>query len=223
MKVKQRVLCALLSVVMLLAMAPAAIAVDDEALSKSTLPDAAANDEPAAVYPVGVTDDSYPEGTLLYVSDVKTGEEHYFTSFKEAFAASAPNATIYCKAGQLIPNSDNHIPIPHSLTIEGNGATQVLSLTNDGEATFAVEGNANQFADDVTFTVNRLKNSSVWGERKTNHVFTLRLNDCDSNPDHSTGMRVYINGTTGQQHLSEKLRLHEPDSLHRLLQCGRHC
>ena len=195
MKTKKKLISILLTVSMMLTMFPFAAFAQD------------ANDaESKVVYPDGVTVASFTDDKVIYIDQVKEGNsEHYYSTFKDALAASAKDATLYCKEGAFIPNDGNHISIPHSLTIEGNGATQVFSIKDDkieaGEANFSVEEYQN-FNEDVVFTVNRLNNASVWGTRKTAYTFTLYLNDCGVNTNYNNGMRVYINGETGDNHIN---------------------
>ena len=192
---KKKLISLLLTVSMMLTMFPFAAFAQD------------ANDaERKVVYPDGVTAESFTDDKVIYVDQVKEGNsEHYYRTFKDALAASAKDATLYCKEGAFIPNDGNHISIPHSLTIEGNDATQVLSIKDGkieaGEADFSVEEYQN-FNEDVEFTVNRLNNASVWGTRKTSNTFTLYLNDCGVNTTYNNGMRVYINGVTGENHIN---------------------
>ena len=195
MRTKKKLISILLTVSMMLTMFPFAAFAQD------------ANDaERKVVYPDGVTVESFTDDKVIYIDQVNEGHrEHYYRTFKDALEASAKDATLYCKEGAFIPNDGNHISIPHSLTIEGNGATQVFSIKDDkieaGEANFSVEEYQN-FNEDVVFTVNRLNNASVWGTRKTAYTFTLYLNDCGVNTNYNNGMRVYINGETGDNHIN---------------------
>ena len=179
---KKRLLSALLAMCMVMTMAPAAFATDDESQSSSA--------QTKVVLPDGITAESFGKNTVY---DGTTFHKTMMDALKAV--AGKEDAVLYCK-----PDADvgtmNHGHVCASLTVYGNGA-----FVSGGENDFEVDTYSGTGCDahkgclglqqELTITINALNNSGVWGQRTSNHTINIVMNNC-KNAD-----RVYLTGTTG--------------------------
>ena len=136
-----------------------------------------------------------------------TEEDTFYTMYDALnFVNDVPlddEVTMNCEAGKPIVFGGSHIDLQRSLTINGNNAFAVKSLTEESaQVDFAID-EYEDLKGDTTLIINDFHNSGVWGTRKTTHDFTLTMNNCDSGSTEITsGYRVYINGFTGNNYIT---------------------
>ncbi len=111
------------------------------------------------------------------------------------------NITLTMASNSYVVNGQAHTIIPIDLTIYGNGATLIQSLSNKiGEADIGISySGCQEVSSDITYNINNLRNVKIWGNLYTDHTWTVNLEDCDSSSDPEVGNNgfVMIRGDTG--------------------------
>lgn len=121
---------------------------------------------------------------------------------KSAFMADGGAITIVCRPGADVGEM-THGHVADDITIYGNKAyvsggecdleVDTYTVSRETEAQSSESG----LAKDISITAYGLDNLGVWGERKTAHVVTISLNDCDGrviDGVSDNAQRVFLSG-----------------------------
>ncbi len=126
---------------------------------------------------------------------MKDFEQDSNTNFSEVIEGF-DNVTLTMAADSYVVNGAEHVAIPYDLTINGNGATLVKTLSNkSGEADISItsaDGTTVKEKTDVTYNIINLSNVKIWNGRFSDYTWTVNLINCDSSSEDGVGNNGFV-------------------------------